>query len=476
MTSETVRGAGLLRRFRACLPAVLLALAANTPGAVLPEEVARLAGAELTPVGAERAGNADGTIPPWTGGLTGPIPGYEPGKHHVDPFAEDEVRFSITAQNLDQHSDKLTEGQKALLRAYPETWRINVYPTRRSAAYPDFVYEAFKTNAQQATLITDDRGGVENSVITSPFPIPKQAVEILWNHNLRWRGIHITGPNGMAPLTRRGNYTLSLMDEEITFPYAHPGNIDFKVRFPNILAAYKQKLLSPGFQAGAGRLVIESLNHNELQRQSWLYSPTLRRIVRTPFAGYDNPEPNTDALRFNDEVDMYNGSPALFEWTLLGKREIYIPYNAYQLHSAELDYDDILQPRHINPDHARYELHRVWVVEGRVKVAQRNRNALRLENRGHVYSRRVFYLDEDSWQIAAAENYDQQGELWRYSEGHPINYYQVPVQWYTLEIFHDLRQRRYLAYGLNNKRRPVRFDDTINPLLFGPNALDFYVR
>ena len=135
-----------------------------------------------------------------------------------------------------------------------------------------------------------------------------------------------------------------------------------------------------------------------------------------------------------------------------------------------------MQKKHINPEHARYELHRVWVVEGTVKVEQRNPNARKLEERGHLYSRRVFYIDEDTWQIAVADNYDREGKLWRFSEGHMINFYDVPVPWYAMETYYDLKQRRYMVTGISNQREVIRFGQSINPRLFGPNALDYYVR
>jgi hypothetical protein len=452
-------------------------LAAGTAWAgVPPLEAAKLGGPELTPLGAERDGNAAGTIPPWTGGITRPVPGYKAGDHHADPFPRDQLLFTITAANMQQHTEQLSEGQKALLKQYPDSWRMNVYPTRRSAAYPDFVYAALKTNASSASVIPAGRGGVRDTVVSSPFPIPRQGEEVVWNHTLRWRGVHARRAGGQAPVTRRGDYTLLLSEEEWAMPYAKPGTSELKTRFPDLLGALKQKVIAPGFQAGAGALVVESINYNDVQRMSWIYSPDLRRVLRSPFGGYDTPAPYTDALRFNDELDMYNGSPVLFTWELLGKRELYIPYNAYRLHGDALKVEDILQRRHINPDHARYELHRVWVVEGTVKVPQRNPNALRLENRGHLYSRRVFYIDEDTWQIAVADNYDGNGQLWRFSEGHMINYYEVPVPWYTLEVFYELKQQRYLVIGLNNQRRATEFDEYINPRLFGPNALEYYIR
>jgi hypothetical protein len=466
MTSNN-EGLKLMTRLLAILFSAGLFTAVSSAG-TSPAETSDLGGPELTPVGAQRTGNEAGTIPAWDGGITGPVPGYTPGERHVDPYADDPVLFSITADNQKMYAENLSEGQKALLSQYPDSWHMNIYASRRSASYPDSVYAAIAHNAGNAEVIVEGRGGVDNSSMTSPFPIPKSGVEVMWNHNLRWRGIHIKRMDGSAAVTRSGRYALILQEEEWAIPYARSEESEVKNLFPNLLFAFKSKVLAPGFVSGSGLLTLDSLNHNETARENWLYSPDLRRVLRAPFSGFDNPAPNTDALRFTDEADMYNGAPGLFTWTLLGKREMYIPYNAYRLHSGALKADDILGPNHINPEHARYELHRVWVVEGKVKTGK--------GDRGHKYSRRVFYIDEDSWQIAAADNYDENGQLWRVSEGHMINYYQVPAPWYTLQVYQDLKERRYLVNGLDNQRRAAVFDEVINPRFFGPNALAFYIR
>jgi len=150
---------------------------------------------------------------------------------------------------------------------------------------------------------------------------------------------------------------------------------------------------------------------------------------------------------------------------LKGKKELYIPYNAYRIHAQGLAVDNIVGKRHINPELARYELHRVWVVEGTLKPGMK-----------HIYGRRVFYIDEDSWQIAVADNYDLEGKLWRTSEAHALNYYEVPVQWSTLEVYYDLEKQRYLVSGLDNSRNPYQFSDTADPREFSPNALNYYIR
>jgi hypothetical protein len=291
-------------------------------------------------------------------------------------------------------------------------------------------------------------------------------VEVIWNHNLRWRGIRFKRINGQTPVTRiLGSYRVILFLEEGAFPYGLPERSELHKRYPGTLFAFKQKVVAPGLLTGNAQLVIESINPNKAPRNTWVYNPSLRRVFRTPFSGFDNPGPFTEGLRLNDEADMYNGSPELFAWRLVGKRELFIPYNSYRLHSSDVDYDDILESHHINPALARYELHRVWVVEGTLKPGEK-----------HVYSKRVFYVDEDSWQIAVADNYDKKGQLWRFSEGYMLNYYDVPVPWYTLEVYHDLKKRRYLVNGLDNLRHTYRFEDTINPREFSPNALDYYVR
>ena len=459
-----------------CITALLLFASASF-AAVDANEAARLGGDELTPLGAERAGNSEGTIPAWTGGLDGSKLPTPEEKFLADPYPDDKILFTVTAANLEQYADKLSEGQKALIRNNPDSWKMNVYPSRRSSSYPEFVYQAIKHNATRSTVDTNRLGGVVNADISSPFPIPSQGVEVIWNHNLRWRGVAVDRYDGQAAPTRKnGHFSLIVFEDQIAFPFGAPTKaFSEKRKFPQISLALKSKVIAPGFSTGSAQLVLESNNYNRDSRKTWVYSQQLRRVFRTPFSGFDNPVPLSDGLRFNDETDMYNGSPALFDWKLLGKREMLIPYNAYRLHDGELTAEDIVQVEHISPDRARYELHRVWVVEGTVKEPK-NRPLRGVANRGHSYSKRVFYVDEDSWSIVLADNYDAKGNLWRFSEGHMINYYRVPVPWYTLQTSYDFQQKRYLVTGLDNELEPYKFKNTINPNEFSPNALDYYVR
>jgi hypothetical protein len=406
----------------------------------------------LTPVGAKRDGNAAGTIPAWTGGLTEAPANYSPQFHETDPFADDQPLFTIDAGNAAKYADNLSPGQRALLEQYPETWRLHVYPSRRTAAYPQFVYDALAANAESAQLITEGRGGVNGSDITSPFPQPENGLEVIWNHNLRWRGIRVQRSQGTAAVTRAGNFTLVLDEQDWGFPYGFRNQTAFKQRYPNLLLAVKSKTVEPDFLSGN-------------PRKTWNYVRSLRRIIRAPYTGYELPAGNTDGLRTVDDFGLYNGPPDRYDWRLIGKRELYIPYNSYRAHSSDLSPKNLVMPGHLNPEHLRYELHRVWEVEAVLKADAR-----------HIYGRRVFYLDEDSWQIAVADSYDLDGKLWRVNEAHAVNFYTVPVLWSTLEVFHDLQPERVLINGLDNRRRPHRFLNTGDPREFSPNALIYYLR
>jgi hypothetical protein len=438
---------------------------AGAAGAAVPEAEAQRLDAELTPLGAERAGNAEGTIPPWTGGLAQPPPGFAAGSWHADPFAADEPRFTIDAGNLEQHAAQLSAGQQALLRAYPETWRMRVYPTRRSAAYPEAVYEASRANARGAQLVTEGKGGVVGSRLGSPFPIPSQGIEVVWNHLLRWRGARVSRVVGSAAVTRLGRFREVLAVQDIGVPYGALRDSSFARRYPNVLFALKSKILSPALLAGDGALAIEPIDQTRDPRKVWSYTRALRRVVRVPHFAYDFPAPNSESLHTVDDLDLFTGAPDRFAWQLLGKRELYIPYNAYRLHGPEVSAAALLRVGHIDPERARYELHRVWVVEGRLRQGAR-----------HLYARRIFYVDEDSWQIALAESYDAEGTLWRVNESHALVYYEVPVLWHTLVVHHDLRQRRYTVDGLDAGANAPRFTESSDARDFSPNALLYYIR
>lgn len=436
------------RKIPVLLGAFAVACVVGTTGqaAVTAQEAARL-GADLTPIGAIQAGNAAGTIPAWEGGISSPakagFPGFKTGGHHPDPFAVDKPLYRIDATNMNQYAALLTEGQKALLRQYKGTYFANVYPTRRSAAFPQRIYDATKRVATSAQL-TSGGNGVTGATIGIPFPLPKQGVEVIWNHILRYRADAAQRTIGQAAVTADGNYNMVKFRDEFFVGYSMAGAEEAKL--DNTILYFIQETTAPARLAGEILLVHETLDQAKEHRRAWIYNPGQRRVRRAPNVAFDNPGTASDGLRTSDQFDMYNGSPERYDWKLVGRKEMIVPYNSYMLHSNKVKDRDILKPLHINQNLARYELHRVWVVDATLKAGQR-----------HKYKRRTFYVDEDSWQIVAVDCYDERNQLYRYQEGHAISYYDMPTFWTTLELTYDLQERRYLALGLDNEE-PRTYD------------------
>lgn len=423
---------------------------------VSPEEAAQL-GKTLTPLGAEIAGNPAGTIPAWTGGITRPVTGYKQGGHYSDPFAEDKPLFTIDAANMGQYKDNLSPGQTALLKKYP-TYKLKVYPTRRSAAFPRKHYDESIANAVRVRLVEGGKG-ITGATGGIPFPIPKNGLEAIWNHLTRYRGDTYAMSWSQTAVTRGGDYTLVRFEYEYDI---HFGNVSKpeSAREENKLLNFLQIVTAPPRLAGQVLLVHDFLDQIKRPRQAWTYNPGQRRVRLAPNVAYDNPGTASDGLRTSDDFLMFNGATDRYEWKLLGKKEMYVPYNSYKISGNELKYADILKPGHPNPEHARYELHRVWVVEATLKPGT-----------SHIYKRRTFYLDEDSWAVVLVDKYDARGELWRVAELHNINFYNIPMFYATLEVHHDLQSGRYLAMGLRNEEPVVYRTITPGPGRFTPAGL-----
>jgi hypothetical protein len=431
--------------------------AAGLVGAALPAyakmteaEVARL-GADLTPVGAEKAGNKDGTIPAWTGGLCAPPAGWKPEMGYTDPFPSDKPKFTITKANADQYKDKLTPGLLALLAKY-DNFKMPVYETRRTACYPDSVYAEVKAFATKIELqgfgITGGRSAV-------PFPIPKNGLEVMWNMQQRYLGGGLEREYNGFPVRGNGDYYKVGAHELRIF------NANLDQPQDNLLLVFLSDLTAPATLVGTVYLVQEPLDQVKQIRSAWIYNAGQRRVRRAPELSYDNITDGTEGMRTSDQFDAWNGAPDRYDWKLIGKKELYIPYNSYKLSDKKVKYKDMIGKNTVNADLMRYELHRVWIVEGNLKAGSR-----------HIYGKRVFFLDEDSWQVVYEDAYDTRKALWRVGS-HPImQFYDAKVPWYRANMWHDLNNGDYLFGGVDNEiKKPWTFGVHGKWSDFQPDAL-----
>ena len=371
-----------------------------TLAAVSPEEAAKLKN-ELTPFGAEKAGNKEGTIPAWTGGYTQAIPGYVEGGRVPDPFADDKPLFTITNQNKDAYADKLSEASKVLLSKYPDSYKIIVYPTRRSASAPQAIYDNTFRNAARATMKGDKPQGAYGGI---PFPIPKTGAEALWNHSLAWLGHanRLTNTNNMTTADGRN----VMLGKEVIYEarpfYDEGGSAE---TWNGDTSTVNFRFIGP--PSRVGETLVVRANADADKSRAWVYFAGQRRTRQLPNACCDTPNPATSGNIGFDETYLFYGSIARYDWTLVGKKELFIPYNQNKRLQAPTD-ADLVKGKHLNPEWSRWELHRVWVVEGNLRAGQR-----------HQSPKVRLYLDEDSWHAILSERYDAQGQLWKAGESIP---------------------------------------------------------
>ena len=439
---------------------VLIASAAHA--AVAPEE-ARQLGTTLTEVGAIRAGNAAGTIPAFTGGIATPPPGYSPragaygGAPYLDPFAGEKPLYTITAKNMAAYAAQLDEGNKVLLQRFPETYRMDVYPTHRSATLPRFALENTVKYAGRPHLSADGIGIIDAHAQV-PFPIPKNGYEAMWNYQLRYFPPWETCTSPIWLVDTSGAIT-KLSDDPVIWEHAYwdPAR--------TATESYLRLTVETGWpaaRAGEKTLSLYPLRLDRGDSLAWIYIPGQRRVRLAPEVRYDTVLSSFGGLLFADESGGgLTGRMDKFDMKLIGRREMIVPYNAYRFAQAPPAEGALKQ--HHNPDVLRFELHRVWVVEGTLKAGER-----------HADSKKVWLLDEDSWAVTTYWSYDQAGKIFRLMLNGLFMAYDLPAVRTDPLIVYDLIKGGYLYASTfaPPSKGFVRIDPPAQPdVFFSPDAL-----
>jgi Protein of unknown function (DUF1329) len=427
------------------LVAALAALCTPAAWAAVSADEAKQLGTTLTAVGAEKAGNKDGTIPEYTGGITTPPASFQKGSGmRPDPFASEKPRLVITGKDMAAQADKLTEGTKELLKRYP-TMRVDVFPTHRTVALPPRVLEFTAKNATGAKL-TDGGLGTDNVMPGIAFPIPKNGYEVMWNHLLHFNGIGYNGPKfdswnvdsaGTPILASTGQvyYAWPMFDPKRTSA----------MKDSDIYWYVKLFFLSPARRNGEALLIWDAANAYKQGRRAWQYLPGQRRVKLAPDIAYDTPAPISAGASTYSDQQVFNGAMDRFDFKLIGKKEMYVPYSDYKL-TYHPEPADITKPNHVNPDFVRWEQHRVWVVEATLKADKRD-----------LYSKRVFYIDEDSWEALASDEYDGRGQLYRAAFAFPSYSYDVQAPFFDTQAVYDFNSGMYNIVGLFGKYGGIKY-------------------
>ncbi|HEX4895794.1 MAG TPA: DUF1329 domain-containing protein [Solimonas sp.] len=434
------------------LAAALVVAAGPAGAAARPQDVARL-GQDLTPVGAERAGSR-GTTPAEQSRSRAPKDEFEVAEDPPAtipawqarpelPSADEKPLFVINWTNMNRYRDQLTESHAWLLQAYPNTYVMNVYPSRRTVAWPQAIDEATKRNAASCKLSgSDDLAGCR---LGFPFPVPANGAEVLWNHKLRWRGDAQSRRVQQLAVQPTGSFQVLELAEDYQAVYANlqaPGSLEGERRE---LSRSLTQTLAPPRIAGAVVLVHERSGLGSLGRAAWTFTPGTRLPRREPKICCDRTSPGSDGMQFFDQLDLFNGALEAYDWKLVGKREVFVPYNARRLAAAAMRHADLVRPTHMNQELLRYELHRVWVVDAQLRAGGQ-----------HAMRKRRFYLDEDSWTILAADALDAYDQPYQLQEGHLVVGKPGAAPRYAAEVIYQLSSGRYLIAGLQD---PARAED-----------------
>jgi hypothetical protein len=434
------------------LLALLCICAPAAQAAVSAEEAAKLK-TTLTPTGAERQGNKSGSIPPWTGGDAASAHG---SASSLEALAREKPLFSITPANLAEYSDKLPEGAKELFRRYPD-YRMDVYPTHRSAALPPAVYENIFRNATRAHAAPAGLPyGVEGAAGGIPFPIPKNGLEVVWNHLLAYWGTarevristYVASPGGTIELA-------STYDEVADFPFYYPGATPSS--FDGYYFRTRHVGTAPPSKVGEGYLAWQPIDTAKYKFAAWRLLPGQHRVRRAPSLSYDIPDSDASGFQNLDEYYIFFGGPDRYDFKLLGKKEMYVPYNNNRLYRRAAK--DAMRPTHANPDALRYELHRVWVVEGTLA-----------QGKHHIAPRRRLYIDEDTWLAVYSDSWDEDGKLWKFGQGTMYTMPEVPAVILGSQFVYDFDLGGYV-YGFVFDDGAYKVTAPHPASVFSPDAL-----
>lgn len=425
--------------------AIAAALAIFPSHAAVTVEEAKQLGTKLTRFGADPDKNADGSIPAYTGGLKKAH--AADANQYEDPYANEKPLYSITAKNMGEYQGVLADGQKALLQRFPDSFRMDVYPTHRSTAYADWFLDNTVKNATTSKL----GGAVEGDKVIGaaadgepfqgiPFPLPKSGYEVMWNMMF-----HFAPPVTMLRdrawlVDSNGNQNeLPGIEAAYLHPWSEPSGKLRKEAYDGVFGFYTA-LYSPPTSAGTAFLNFYQPDA-AAATPIWIYTPGQRRVRKAPEFAYDIPMSSYAGVLFWDEPWGFVGRMDRFNMKLIGKKEMVIPYNVFGATNQKTS-EEVLGKHHVNPDAVRYEKHRVWVVEGTRKEGAR-----------HAYSKRVFYVEEDCWCLVGTESYDNGGKLWRVAELYNFPAYDLGGVNNDTWAFNDLQKGNYLIINTGRKEK-----------------------
>ncbi len=399
--------------------------------AASPADIARL-GQDLTGAGAEKAGNKDGSIPEFSG-MSKPLPGWSAGKLREDfwKYRSEKALFTIDASNVDKYADKLTAGQVQMLKQV-KGYSMPVFPTHRECGLPDSVLANTKDGAGKAA-IAKNGWSLESAVLPGvPFPLPQKGIEVMWNWLMRYQGVAAEWPDGYTVVSPRPGTSAPIVtrwNQLAYYPWAKPGKNSPQDN-QAVQNGFYYLYSEPAALAGQGTVQRYYFNKDT---DTFYYFTGQRRVRRLPAYAYDAPLIGYENQYPADISFVFYGNPDRFDWKIVGKREVYVPYNGFAMQRFGTKLEEAMGPASIKPNMRHYELHRVWEIEGTVKAGVR-----------HSTPKKTLYVDEDTWLVAVGDDFDAQGKIWKAKENYITPQWEIGACASSASVYNDLISGRYV--------------------------------
>ncbi|WP_234824943.1 DUF1329 domain-containing protein [Cupriavidus necator] len=289
--------------------------------------------------------------------------------------------------------------------------RITLDPAKAIPAEPRLV-EATKKYAGQVKL---DPASKEVSGYTAGLPFPEIAesdpdagYKIMWNYyyapregDTVYNKSIILGINGDSGLETKQSWIYQryyfkgrLLGDK---PVVGDGSIAAKTY---LLAQYPEDI------KGLGTFAVRP--DAAKFEETWAYLKSARRARRLSGGAWMDPVGGTDML--GDDTNVFNARPSWYKgfkltgrrWVLAitdGQKDNHVPSKAGT--PEEFPSVDLKNPPYWNPV-AKWQPREVFVVEATPPAE-------------HPYSKRVMYVDVNTFRPYYSENYDKKGEFWKFT-------------------------------------------------------------
>jgi hypothetical protein len=332
------------------------------------------------------------------------------------------VKFRVDKSNVETYKDKLPVGLYTQIKEWGRV--IVVYDTVSDYKPPAEFQDATEKYRGSAKITA--QGGIENYTAGLPFPDPKTGIEAMYNYEYKYNGddfsftdtdFYIYSTTGKSRLLKGGYNRFAYQGRLFLNPKPTVQTSD-KIELKEV-----QWLTYPEDVAGLALLTVR-YQDTAKGDDGWMYIPSIRRVRRISVAQRGDSFGGTDLTW--DDYRGFSGKVSDYTWKLMGKKDLIVPYHAVTWKMRHKDRVPISED-------VRYELRQLVVVEGVNKL------------KDYVYSKRIVYLDADSWFISAEDLYDRRGALWKYIE----------IPWSFDQRNHNMFAYGYCAYDLIGKRSTV---------------------